>query len=93
MLIPTKQQLEFLNWEIGAFFHFGIRSFFPGHEDWDGKPMPMEKFDPKEINCDQWMEAARTMGATYAIMTCKHHDGFALWPSRYTEYSVKNTPA
>ena len=92
MLIPTKQQLEFLNWEIGAFFHFGIRSFFPGHEDWDGKPMPMEKFDPKEINCDQWMEAARTMGATYAIMTCKHHDGFALWPSRYTEYSVKNTP-
>lgn len=92
MLRPTKQLMDFLDWEIGAFFHFGIRSFYPGHEDWDGKPMPAEAFDPRELNCDQWMEAARAMGATYVIMTCKHHDGFALWPSRYTAYSVANTP-
>lgn len=92
MMIPPKKVLDFLDWEVGAFFHFGIRSFFPGHEDWDGKPMPMEKFNPQELNCDQWMEAARAMGAKYAIMTCKHHDGFALWPSEYTHYSVKNTP-
>ncbi len=91
-MIPPKKVLDFLDWEVGAFFHFGIRSFFPGHEDWDGKPMPAEKFDPKELDCRQWMEAAKAMGARYAIMTCKHHDGFALWPSRFTGYSVKNTP-
>lgn len=92
MLTPTPQLLDFLEWEIGAFFHFGIRSFFPGHEDWDGKPMPAAAFDPAELDCDQWMAASRAMGATYAIMTCKHHDGFALWPSKYTEYSVAASP-
>ena len=92
MIRPSKKLLDFLDWEIGAFYHFGIRSFYPGHEDWDGKPMDRTRFDPKELDCKQWLSAARAMGATYAIMTCKHHDGFALWPSKYTEYSVKNTP-
>lgn len=92
MLQPTPQLLSFLDWEIGAFFHFGIRSFFPGHEDWDGKPMPASTFNPAELNCGQWLSAAKAMGATYAIMTCKHHDGFALWPSRYTAYSVAASP-
>lgn len=92
MLQPTQQLLSFMDWEIGAFFHFGIRSFFPGHEDWDGKPMPASAFNPKELDCDQWLSAARDMGATYAIMTCKHHDGFALWPSKYTAYSVAASP-
>lgn len=92
MLQPTQQLLNFLDWEIGTFFHFGIRSFFPGHEDWDGKPMPASAFDPAELDCGQWLSAAKDMGATYAIMTCKHHDGFALWPSRYTAYSVAASP-
>lgn len=44
-----KKKLEFLDWEFGVFFHFGIRSFFPGHKDWDGKEMPMEAFNPTEL--------------------------------------------
>ena len=48
-----KKQLEFLDWEFGIFFHFGIRSFYPGHKDWDGLDMPPEKFDPKELDCEQ----------------------------------------
>lgn len=92
MLLPSPQALAFLDWELGAFFHFGIRSFFPGHEDWDGKPMPASAFNPDALDCDQWLSAAKKMGATYAIMTCKHHDGFALWPSRYTAYSVAASP-
>lgn len=92
MLQPTPRLLDFLEWEIGAFYHFGIRSFFPGHEDWDGKPMPAEAFNPTKLDCDQWLSAAKAMGATYAIMTCKHHDGFALWPSKYTAYSVAASP-
>lgn len=87
-----KKKLEFLDWEVGVFFHFGIRSFFPGHADWDGKEMPMEAFNPKELDCESWLRTAKAGGATYAILTCKHHDGFALWPTKYSQYSVAGTP-
>ena len=91
-LLPTKKQLDFLDWEFGIFFHFGIRSFYPGHKDWDGIEMPAEKFNPKELNCEQWIKTAKDAGAKYAIFTAKHHDGFALWPSKYSRYGVAETP-
>ncbi len=91
-LKPTARQLEFLDWEYGMFFHFGIRSFYAGHKDWDGVEMSADAFNPTELDCDEWIETAKAAGAKYAILTTKHHDGFALWPSKYTEYSVKNTP-
>ena len=87
-----EKKLEFLDWEFGVFFHFGIRSFFPGHHDWDGKEMPMEAFNPKELDCESWLRTVKAGGASYAILTCKHHDGFALWPTKYSEYSVAGTP-
>lgn len=87
-----KEQLEFLNWEFGVFFHFGIRTFNEGHRDWDMKPMELDSFNPSNLDCDEWLKAVSEAGATYAILVCKHHDGFANWPSAYTEYSVKNTP-
>ena len=90
--IPSQQQLEFLDWEIGMFFHFGLRSFYPGHCDWDNLPMHAQQFAPDSLDCNQWMEAARALGAKYTVLTCKHHDGFALWPSKYTDFSVKNSP-
>ena len=86
------EQLDFLNWEFGVFFHFGIRTFYEGHADWDGKPMPPQAFDPQELDCGDWLKTARDAGARYAVLVCKHHDGFANWPSAYTEYSVKKTP-
>lgn len=89
---PTKKQLEFLEWEIGMFFHFGIRTFYSDHYDWDNKEMPASKFNPKQLDCEQWVQVAKELGATYVLLTAKHHDGFALWHSKYTEYSVKNTP-
>ena len=91
-MIGTNKQLDFLSWEFGAFFHFGIRSFYPGHKDWDGIEMPAEGFDPAELDCEQWIKTVKAAGATYAILTCKHHDGFALWPSAYSRYSVANSP-
>ena len=87
-----KEQLDFLNWEFGVFFHFGIRTFYEGHNDWDGIEMPLEGFNPDEIDCDSWIKTVKESGAKYAILVCKHHDGFANWPSKYTEYSIKNTP-
>ena len=87
-----NKKLEFLDWEFGVFFHVGIRSFFPGHNDWDGKDMPMEAFNPKELDCDSWIRTIKEGGAKYAILTCKHHDGFSLWPTKYSQYSVAGTP-
>lgn len=89
---PTQKQLEFLDWELGVFFHFGIRTFYEGHVDWDGKSMPLEGFNPTSLDCEQWIRTVYEGGGKYAILVCKHHDGFANWPSKYTEYSVKNTP-
>ncbi len=89
---PTKKQLEFLDWEFGVFFHFGIRSFYHGHSDWDGKPMPASGFNPETLDCKNWIRTIREAGAKYAILTCKHHDGFANWPSKYSDYSVAQTP-
>ena len=54
--------------------------------------MAADAYNPTELNCDQWLDVISRAGAKYAILVCKHHDGFANWPSKYTEYSVKNTP-
>ncbi len=86
------EQLAFLNWEFGVFFHFGIRTFCEGRRDWDGVEMPLSAFDPTDLCCDEWIETVRDAGAKYAVLVCKHHDGFANWPSACTSYSVRNTP-
>ncbi len=92
MINIKKQQLDFLDWEFGVFFHFGIRTFYEGHRDWDMKEMPLTGFNPTSLDCEQWIKTVKEAGAKYAILVCKHHDGFANWPSKYTDYSVKNTP-
>lgn len=89
--VPTPRQLEYQDWEMGVFFHFGIRSFYEGHRDWDGKPMPADGFRPACLNCDNWIVAAKRAGMRYAVLVCKHHDGFANWPSGYSAYSVAQT--
>ena len=90
--VPSAKQLAFMDWEVGVFFHFGIRTFYEGHADWDGKPMDPAAFCPAALDCGQWIRTAAAGGARYAVLTAKHHDGFALWPSACSGYSVKNTP-
>ena len=90
--LPSKKQLEFLDWEMGAFFHFGIRTFYEGHKDWDGKPMPLSGFNPAALDCQSWIKTIKEAGMKYAILVCKHHDGFANWPSQYSAYHVGLTP-
>ena len=92
MALIKPKQLEFMDWEFGVFFHFGIRTFNEGHRDWDGKPMDLDTFCPEDLDCGEWIRTAAAAGAKYAVLVCKHHDGFANWPSRYTGYSVANTP-
>lgn len=89
--VPTARQQAFQDWELGLFLHFGIRTFYEGHKDWDGKPMPPAGFNPTDLDCRQWMQVCKDAGVKYSVLTAKHHDGFANWPSEYTPYSVKNT--
>lgn len=86
------QQLDFLDWELGVFFHFGIRTFYEGHKDWDNIPMDPKKFNPTSLDCNQWIRTIKEAGAKYAILVTKHHDGFALWPTQYSNYSVSASP-
>ena len=90
-VIPAEKQLAFQDWELGVFLHFGIRTFYEGHHDWDGKPMPAEGFRPSALDCDQWVQTAEAAGFRYMVLTAKHHDGFANWPSRVSDYSVART--
>lgn len=85
---PDARQLEYQDWEFGVFVHFGIRTFHEGHRDWDGQPMDSARFLPTELDCDQWAATAAAAGARYMVLTAKHHDGFANWPSKYTDFSV-----
>ena len=57
MMHIKPEQLEFLDWEFGLFFHFGIRTFHEGHTDWDGKPMPAESFQPSALDFANWPSA------------------------------------
>lgn len=88
-LVPTAQQLEWQQMEFTAFLHFGINTF-TGNEWGDGKDDP-NLFNPTELNCEQWIKALKDAGFKMAILTAKHHDGFCLWPTATTQYSVKNS--
>ena len=86
---PNERQLE--HYKIGkkAFFHFGVNTFTDN--EW-GDGTELEKiFNPTELDTDQWIKVIKDAGFKLAIITAKHHDGFCLWPSKYTEHSVKNS--
>ena len=90
--IPTPRQLAFHTWERGLFLHFGLRTFYEGWRDFDPRPMDPARFDPVELDCDRWARVAKRAGFRYMILTAKHHDGFANWPSKTTDFSVAQSP-
>lgn len=89
-IVPSVRQKAYQEMGFNVFFHYGMNTF-TGKEWGDGKT-PASVFNPTNQNTDQWVEAVKKAGAKGVILTCKHHDGFCLWPTDTTEYSVKNSP-
>lgn len=87
--IPTPQQLAWHEMEFYLFMHFGPNTFTD--LEWGKGNEKEEIFDPANLDCDQWCRIAKASGATGIIITAKHHDGFCLWPSRYSTHTVRES--
>lgn len=90
LALPTNAQREWQDMELGLFCHFGINTFCD--QEWgEGKDSPA-LFNPDKLDARQWVRTAREAGFRYFILTAKHHDGFCLWPTATTDYSVASSP-
>jgi alpha-L-fucosidase len=89
-VIPTPNQVEYQKMEFIGFIHFTVNTFTD--KEWGYGDEPPEIFNPTALDANQWARVAKEAGMKQLILTVKHHDGFCLWPSKYTEHSVKNSP-
>ncbi len=87
---PSPRQLAWQELEFYGFIHFTVNTFTD--REWGLGDESPSVFDPSGLDAAQWVDACRAAGMKGLILTCKHHDGFCLWPSAYTEHSVKNSP-
>lgn len=86
---PSKYQKQQIKRKYGMFIHFGINTF---HDvEWSDGNLPAHSYKPETIDAAQWVKAAKDAGMKYVILVTKHHDGFCLWDSKYTEYDVANS--
>ncbi len=90
MPVPSTAQLEWHEMEMNAFIHFTINTFTD--KEWGYGDESPSLFNPSQLNVDQWVTTLKAAGFKGIILTTKHHDGFCLWPSQFTEHSIKKSP-
>ena len=89
-IVPNERQLKIQQMKFYAFVHYSVNTFT--NKEWgSGKESP-SVFNPKNQNTDQWCEAIKAAGMKGVVLTCKHHDGFCLWPTKTTEHCIRNSP-
>ncbi|PZX51373.1 alpha-L-fucosidase [Algoriphagus chordae] len=86
---PSEAQLKQIERKYGMFIHFGINTFHD--QEWTDGSKPASSYAPTAIDADQWVKTAKDSGMKYVILITKHHDGFCLWDSKYTEYDIANS--
>ncbi|HXD79004.1 MAG TPA: alpha-L-fucosidase [Puia sp.] len=89
-IVPSPRQFRWQELELTAFFHFGINTFTD--REWGDGKEDLSLFDPKHLDVRQWIRIAKEAGIRQVILTAKHHDGFCLWPSKYTDHTIAHTP-
>ena len=88
--LPTENQLRWQDMEMYAFIHYSMNTYTD--QEWGFGNEDLSLFNPSDLDCRQWARVCKQAGMRGIIFTAKHHCGFCMWPSKYTEYSVKNTP-
>lgn len=86
---PDENQLRLAGRPYYCFIHFGMNTSTA--REWGAGNETLDDFTIQSINAKQWVSVIKASGATGIILTCKHHDGFCLWESEYTDFSVKNS--
>src|ERR1700761_5015951 len=87
---PAPQQVDWQDLEVGGILHFSTNTFLD--REWGDGTADPKVFNPTAFDPEQWMRAIKASGATYVVMVAKHHDGFCLWPTGQTDYSIKKSP-
>ncbi len=88
VLQPDPGQKALIERGYGMFIHFGVNTF--NQTEWSDGKLPASSFNPTQLDCDQWIRTAKEAGFRHVILITKHHDGFCLWDSQFTDYDVSS---